>query len=365
MSTLAPPSFRPAIAVGPQGGSTTRAAPVVRIAGLTKRFPTRRSWGDTMLHPLRREYATVLSEVSLDVASGEFVGILGPNGAGKTTLFKIMSGMILADEGTVEVCGLDVVTDLRAVRQLLRPAVSEERSLMWRLSARENLRFYAALYNLRGKVRDQRIEEVLAAVDLSDTGDKMVAKFSSGMRQRVLIARALLTDPKVLLLDEPSRSLDPVSAKNLRNFLRTDIVGKRGCTVIMATHSTEEALELCDRVAVLNRGRLLREGSPDHLMNVMHGSRFQFWFPTSHRERFAAWQSGRSDGPEPAVIVDALEEGWSAATLVLPGGTSESATVLQQLVACGIAVGRIEQVRLSLADLIERIVAEGGVGDRV
>jgi ABC-2 type transport system ATP-binding protein len=352
----------PAFGAVPLRPPPTRGVPAVRISNLDKRFGIRRGWMGTILHPLRREYATVLSNISLEVAVGEFVGVLGPNGAGKTTLFKILSGLILPDRGTVEVCGLDVVRDLRAVRQLLRPAVSEERSLMWRLSARENLRFYAALYDLRGKQRDQRIQEVLAAVDLSDTGDKMVAKFSSGMRQRLLIARALLTDPQVLLLDEPSRSLDPVSAKNLRNFLRTDIVAKRGCTVILATHSPEEALELCDRVAVLDRGRLLREGTPDSLMAAMHGFRFRFHYPEAHRDRFTAWLSDRPRIAEADATSGTAEEGWISTILELPGGTEESAVVIEELVSRGVGVGRVEQVRHSLADLIERIVAEGKSG---
>jgi ABC-2 type transport system ATP-binding protein len=345
---------------------STRAEPTsavdeiaVAIDSLSKRFAVRRGWANTIAHPLRRDYATVLDDVSLDVRRGELFGLLGPNGAGKTTLFKILSGLILTDEGSASVCGFDVSYELAEVRRRLRPVVSDERSLNWRLSARENLRLYASLQDLRGPARDRRVSEVLEIVELTDTGDKMVAKFSSGMRQRLMIARALLVQPEVLLLDEPTRSLDPISARRFRTFLRDELVEKQGCTVLLATHNAEEALELCDRVGVLNKGRLLRTGSPDRLMFELHDHQYRIWVDSGDWALFSALvQTELSLNVTPSLEE---EEGWIPALVNLPGGTSQAAELLHRVVVAGVSVGRMEPVPLSLSGLIERIVDGGPV----
>src|SRR5690606_36143372 len=159
--------------------------------------------------------------------------------------------------GSAEVDGHDIAQDGAAVRDAIAPVLANERSLYWRLSALENLRLYAVLQGLHGAARDREAARVLGVVGLESTGAAMVGSFSSGMRQRLLIARALLGRPRILLLDEPTRSLDPISARDFRRFLRESIVGAEGCTVLLATHDADDVWELCDRVAVLERGRLL------------------------------------------------------------------------------------------------------------
>src|SRR5690606_12283158 len=192
----------------------------------------RRTWRQMLRQPFgRSERATVVDNVSFEVQKGEFFGLLGANGAGKTTLFRILAARLLPDTGTATVAGTDVVKDPARTRALLTPVVTDERSLHWRLSARENLELFAALFGLRGAAADARIDQLLASVELDDAGDKMVGTFSSGMKQRLLIARALLGQPRVLLLDEPTRSLDPISARRFRRFLREEITGRQGCTV--------------------------------------------------------------------------------------------------------------------------------------
>src|SRR5262245_8535234 len=224
-------------------------APVVRVAGLTKAFTKRRGLREMLRSPRARERATAVESVSCEIAPGEFFGLLGPNGAGKTTLFKMLATVLLPDAGTATIDGHDVVRDSAAVRRVLTPAVGDERSLQWRLSARENLELFAALLEVPRREQRSRIDGLLAEVGLADTGAKLVGAFSSGMRQRLLIARALLARPKVLLLDEPTRSLDPISARAFRTFLRDEIAGRRNCAVLLATHNAEEAFDLCDRVA--------------------------------------------------------------------------------------------------------------------
>ncbi len=331
-------------------------SPIVRLDGLSKRFPVRRGWLEGLRHPARRVTASVLQDVTCDIREGEFFGLLGPNGAGKTTLFKILATLILPDGGTATVAGHDVVGDAAAVRRVLTPVITDERSLYWRLSAIENLRLYAALHGLHGDAGRRRVAEVLEAVGLADTGPKSVGAFSSGMKQRILIARALLSRPSVLLLDEPTRSLDPISARNFRQFLRDEVSGRQGCTVVLATHSAEEALGLCDRVAVLDRGHLLAIGPARELARRYGEERYCLW---TRDPTHPAWTALEERGDLRKVIRLAPgDEGWARVETEIAGGLDGTAEVLRFLACAGATVGRLERVDLSLADVIERIVAK-------
>jgi len=177
----------------------------ISVRGLTKRFPRRRSWMQTLRHPFQSDATTVLHEIDCDIRRGEFFGLLGPNGAGKTTLCKILATLILPDEGSARVENHDVVNDARGVRRVLAPVIADERSLHWRLSAYENLRLFAVLQGVRPSMLRSRITELLAAVGLGEEGAKLVGAFSSGRKQRLLIARALIVTPKVLLSHDPTR----------------------------------------------------------------------------------------------------------------------------------------------------------------
>ena len=326
----------------------------VRLHGISKSFPVRRTWMEELRHPFRREMTPSLVDVSCEVRTREFFGLLGPNGAGKTTLFKVLSGLVLPDSGAATVFDMDVVRQEREVRRVLTPVLTNERSLNWRLSARENLELYAWLYGLKGAAVKRRVEEVLRTVDLADTGNKQTGRFSSGMKQRLLIARALLTEPRVLLLDEPTRSLDPISARAFRRFLREDISGRLGCTVILATHSADEALGLCDRVGVLHHGRLLAVDAPAELGRQLADDRYRLWTKQpSHPAIASLVDRGTAQDPS---IQDAAVDGWSEVQLTIPGGLERAAQALDVLTCAGMTISRFEQVGLSLADLIERTV---------
>jgi ABC-2 type transport system ATP-binding protein len=336
------------------------APAAVEVRGLCKSFTARRSWVDLVRHRFREECVPVVRDVSLDARQGEFFGLLGPNGAGKTTLFKMISGMIVPDAGTVRVVGFDVRTELRRVREVLAPVVAEERSLAWRLTARQNLEMFGGLNGLRGALLRERVEEVLQVVELADTGTKMVAAFSSGMKQRLLIARALLARPAVLLLDEPTRSLDPVSARRFRRFLREELIERQSCTVLLATHSSEEALELCDRVGVMSAGRLVAVGTTDELATRVGGERYAVVTPSPESRAFAALED---DGRIRGVVARAPEEdGWTPVEFEAVGGSEAIAAVVRELVAAGVPVARCERVKLPLADLIERVVQHSETG---
>ncbi len=200
-----------------------------------------------------------LDGISLAVAPGSVLALLGPNGSGKTTLLKLISTMFLPDAGRVLVEGQDTRLAGHAVRKKVGFVIATERSFFPRLSARENLDFFAAIDDVPRHSRASRIRVLLKQVGLGDQADTLVMKFSSGMYQRLGVARALLKQPSVVLLDEPTRSLDPASTNDFWNAMRK--LRDTGATLIVATHNFEEASTLGDSLAVLQQGRLAHHES--------------------------------------------------------------------------------------------------------
>jgi ABC-2 type transport system ATP-binding protein len=335
--------------------SATAAEPALRLRHISKRFKVRRGLVAALRKPEAESWVNAVQDVSCDVRPGEFFGLLGPNGAGKTTLFKMLATLTSPDEGTATVYGADVMRQPREVRRMVAPVAADERGLHWRLSAVENLRLFATLYDIRGAAMRERIDEVLGVVGLKGAERRVVGTYSSGMRQRLLIARALLIRPRVLLLDEPTRSLDPVSARDFRDFLREQVAGPDKCTVVMATHSAEEALELCDRVAVLHKGRLLAVGAARALEREYSDDRYRI---RTRDPEHRVWQTLELDGLIARRSVGEAEaDGWTPVECQVSGGRDGAAQVLASLVGAGIDVAGFDRVELSLADLIERIVA--------
>lgn len=197
---------------------------------------------------------TALHDVTLRAGRGEVIVLLGPNGSGKTTTLKLLSTMLLPDRGQVLIEGADTLSDPGEVRRKVGFAVAGERSFFPRLSARENLDFFAALENVPRGLRSQKIDRMLERTGLEDAANTLAMKFSTGMFQRLGIARALMKDPSIVLLDEPTRSLDPGSAGHFWNLVRELATG--GSTVVLATHNFSEAAAVGDRIAILSRGRL-------------------------------------------------------------------------------------------------------------
>jgi ABC-type multidrug transport system ATPase subunit len=203
--------------------------------------------------------------VSFAVAPGEVFGVLGPNGAGKSTTIKLLTGQLTPAGGRVAVLGLDGVAD-RAAIQARIGVCFEEKNVYPNLSARENLRFFARLFG----TRDLDVDALLARVGLRERGDDRVRGYSKGMRQRLMIARALVNEPDVLFLDEPTDGLDPVSARTIRRLIRDEAA--RGAAVLLTTHDMYEADELSDRVAFIDAGRILAMDAPEEL-KLRHGTR--------------------------------------------------------------------------------------------
>jgi ABC-2 type transport system ATP-binding protein len=211
----------------------------IRARAVTKRFAS----------------VTALFDVSLDVAPSEVLVLLGPNGAGKSTLLRILGTTIIADSGEVIVAGHSVTTAPAAVRRSIGFLLPEERTWYWRLTGRHNLEFFAALHGLRKKEGARRTQQLLEEVGLAEAADRPFAGYSTGMRLRLSLARALVAQPPVLLLDEPTRSLDPIATKHFRDLI-LEIAEHRNTAVLIATHDLHEAAALASRVLVLIDGRI-------------------------------------------------------------------------------------------------------------
>ncbi len=211
----------------------------------------------------KKKVIRAVDGATLTLYPGELFGLLGPNGAGKTTLVRCIATLLIPDAGTIRVLGHDVFKDALFCRQQIGLLTSGERTLYWKLSARDNLKFFAALYGLTGKERDKRIEYLLGLLGLQEVANERLERYSSGMKQKVSLARAMLHDPKLLLLDEPTLGLDPQFGRFIRGFIKEELNKKQGKTILLTTHYMDEADELCARIAFINQGRIVDIKSPE------------------------------------------------------------------------------------------------------
>ncbi|MGH8874429.1 MAG: ATP-binding cassette domain-containing protein [Acidimicrobiia bacterium] len=287
-----------------------------------------------------------LDGVSLEIRRGEIHGLLGPNGAGKTTLVKILSTVLLPTSGRARVLGHDVVEETERVRPVIGIVFGGDRGLYFRLTARQNLRYWAALYKLPDQLGRPRADQLLERMGLADRADERVETYSRGMKQRLHLARGLIGDPQVLFLDEPTVGLDPVAAREFRRLVGE--LRAEGRTMLLTTHDMVEAETVCDRVTLIDRGKILATESPRMLGTWI--SRF---------ERIDADQV-------PGGLVEELRrlEGVSAVTVDPDGSTrievaeqGVNLVVLERLVAAGVT-----SIRTSLPSLEEVYVQV--VGDR-
>src|SRR5918992_3358497 len=243
--------------------------PAIEATGFVKEFERGRGtlFQRIRREPDRRERFRAVDGINLRVERGEIFGVLGPNGAGKTTTMKMLATLLEPTSGSARILGLDVVRDAREVRRRMGAVLSDGRSLYWKLTARENLEYFAALYHVPPAETRSRIERILEAVHLTDRADDYVEKFSAGMRQRLVLARALLPAPALLLLDEPTVGLDPQAARDLRE--RVLQLRDEGRTVLLTTHYMEEADQLCDRIAIVDHGRIVALDTPAGLKRTI------------------------------------------------------------------------------------------------
>jgi len=213
---------------------------MIELKDVSMQYPVPRSYKEHLLKAFRRkERKTALSQVSMVIEAGDRIALLGANGAGKTTLLKLIGGLLYPTIGTVTINGLDTVRENVKARQAVGFVINEERSFYWRLSGFENLRFFGELDNLHGPDLAARINGLLKLVGMDKHADTQVAGYSSGMKQKLAIARGLLADPDILILDEPTRALDPISAREIRTIIQEKLHAQAGKTLLIATHNLE------------------------------------------------------------------------------------------------------------------------------
>ncbi len=254
----------------------------IETIDLVKRYPTNARnqhnhvhIGGAHVHPVggilnlfksnRGPFIEALRGINLKVKEGEIFGVLGPNGAGKTTLIKILCTLVMHDEGQVYVHGIDVKKEPAKVLKNLQAVLPESRGFNWRLTGRQNLEFFALLYGLQDTVAKPRIEYLLEFTGLKDRANDDYQRFSTGMQRKLLLSRALLRNTPILLFDEPTAGLDPTSAAEFRSLLLERLVREEKKTILLSTHNLTEAQSLCDRIAILDAGKIIMCDTPDNI----------------------------------------------------------------------------------------------------
>jgi len=230
-------------------------------AGEQTPVPRRSPWPFGKKGP--RSTFTAVDGVDLEIRRGEIFGLLGPNGAGKSTTIRMLCTLLEPTSGTATVNGFDVVRQANDVRRSLGTLLAGERSIYWKLTGRENLEYFAALYHIPPTLAKRRVEELIERMELKDRANELVEKYSTGMKQRVAIAKALLARPPILLLDEPTLGLDPQAARRLRELIAE--LKQEGHTILLTTHYMEEADQLSDRIGIIDTGKVIALDTPSGL----------------------------------------------------------------------------------------------------
>jgi ABC-2 type transport system ATP-binding protein len=326
----------------------TTDGPAIEADGLVRNYNTH--------HGVIRRKPIVVEAVrgiSFAVAPGELFGLLGPNGAGKTTTIKMLITLLLPTAGTARVMGYDVVTATNQVRRQIGYVFGGDRGLYDRVSALDNLRYFAELYGVEPSEQRKRIEQMLELVGLTGREKEKVEGYSRGMRQRLHVARGLLHDPQVVFLDEPSIGLDPVGARELRATVRTMV--DAGKTVLLTTHYMFEADALCDRIAVINGGRIVAEGTgADLKAAIANRTIVEIETFGAGAEAMAALRA------DPDVIAVNVEESDQSEILLVQSerGTEITQRLLGHLQ--GVRVGRVAVREPTLEDAYVHLIATTG-----
>jgi len=232
------------------------------VESLEKYFPPALSGWRALLHPFMRPTERALAGVSFAVERGEAVALIGPNGAGKSTLLRILATLIIPTRGRAALGGFDVEREATRARAQFGYHTGGDEGFYARLTARENLAFFAAMHNIAGLDARQRIAQTAEWMGITAELDRQVRTLSTGITHRLGLARALLHGPAILLLDEPTRSLDPLAASEFRRLLKDELVRRRGNTLLFASHTLSEVEEIADRVVLLDRGAVVASESP-------------------------------------------------------------------------------------------------------
>jgi len=311
---------------------------VISIQGLTKRF------GRTV----------ALDGFSLEVEKGSVFGLIGPNGAGKTTAMSILATLMLPDSGAALVGGRDAVADPAGVRAQIG-YMPDFFGVYDGLMVYEYLDFFASAYHLPVAGRDRLIDGLLELVNLEDKKDFFVDLLSRGMKQRLALARCLVHDPGVLILDEPASGLDPRARAEIKEIIRQ--LGRMGKTVLISSHILPELAELCDQVAIMENGRLVVSGAVEEVTAAGAGSRLINIEVLDRAGDLAAWLAGREG------VSLAGSDGRSAKVFLRGGGDGQAA-LLREIIAAGYAVTQYQEVRRNLEEAFMAVTGEVNGGEK-
>jgi ABC-2 type transport system ATP-binding protein len=328
--------------------------PAIQTADLTRTYKVRRPRRPAPGEPPSPAELTALAGVSLEVQPGELFGLLGPNGAGKTTLIKILTTLLTPTGGSARVDGLDVVTQAAAIRRRINMVSGGESSGYGLLTVRENLWLFTQLYGVQGAEARRRIDAMLEVVGLADRADTKISQLSTGLRQKMNFCRGFITDPRILFLDEPTLGLDVTAARSIRAFLRQWLAEHPGRTLLLTTHYMMEADELCDRLAIIDKGKVLACDTPAALKRrVQQHTIFEIAIDPG-RDGWA--QIGRlpgvhsctaTPGPDAVALKVALEQ------------EAAVGAVVQEVVRGGAHIRTLRKVEPTLEDVFIELVGRG------
>jgi len=317
----------------------------VSIRGLSKTYVPSPGWMRLLLRSSIRAPVPALVDVSFDVLAGQICAIVGPNGAGKSTLFRVLTGLTTPTQGSATILGLDVTSRAAEVRRVIGFMPADDRSLLLRQTCRENLAFHGRLQGLPERGLKNRLDDMLDLVGLGDARDRVCVALSAGMRARLQLARALLHEPAVLILDEPTGAVDPVASYALLSILIA-LTHERKLAVLLSSHRLEEIEALHDSVIILDRGRIIHFGDLDTLRLRFERPSMEFAFRDVHAARQAAEKLDGMSGIEVALAGDGLLEVVT---------TAELGALLDRLGPLTSAVVTIREVRTPLREVLAAI----------
>jgi len=339
-------------------GHAIEADDLTKIYTIAKRPSEKGGYLAAIKNIFARETTSIKAVDNLDliIDEGEIFGLLGPNGAGKTTTVKMLCTVIEPTSGLAKVAGLDVVKQADKVREQIGAVLEGERALYWKLTGKENLEFCSTLYHVPPNVAKKRVQELLDFAGLKDWADEMVEKYSKGMKQRLTIMKALVHNPPILLLDEPTLGLDPVGAREVREKILE--MKKEGHTILLTTHYMQEADELCDRVGIIDKGKLIALGTPKELKdNLKKNDIIEVELSNFSEDRFESLK--RIEGSVDWIVYTWMDHVVGKASVKLQ--TPDGRRVLPDVVRLSTELGmKVEYVRFSEPSLEDVFVGLTG-----
>lgn len=327
----------------------------IETYNLVKEYPVAKSFGTFIRKKTNNECTLALDKVSLTVADSEVFGLLGPNGAGKTTLINILSTLVIPTAGSVCVGGLDAQKDSAGVRKLVGLVTSNERSFYWRLTGRQNLHFFAELYKVPSDEISASTDELLAALNIDYYADRRFDSYSTGIRQRFAVARALLHRPRILFMDEPTKGLDPNAAAGLLRLIRDRIVDIWHPAIIVTSHNLKDIEELCGRIAIMNKGRILLCGKIEELThNIRAYEKYQLLIANMTEKCLG--EIKQITGVK-SIDKEESKNGCLNLEIKITRGGKALSSVLQKALSSGAEVHSCKFVPFSLTDVFLHVVS--------